>query len=282
VTLSSLVETFKAYLLPGSLSLLLLLASLGTILLFARTRWSRIGRWGLAAVLALYWLMALPFVAHSLSWTLGRGYRSIQSPSEAQGSQALVILGGGAATYEEAGAALSSMSDASALRALEGARLYRLLDPPWVIVSGGPSGPRAEPESAILRRAMIQLGVPSDRILEEATSGNTYEQAVNVRVLLLSHSIHRFVLVTSMVHMPRAVGVFRHVGLSPIPSPAPDQSETPRPGLQSALPSLDALHTSQGAMREVLGLIYYGVRGWLSPAVLEGAPASLGLPTRMG
>lgn len=280
--IDALVELFKAYLLPGSLSFFLLAGTAAAGLLLMRGRWRKIGRWGLVTLIALYWLMALPFVSSALVWALSHGYQSIQTRSEAEGSQALIVLGGGAVTYEESGARLSVLSDASVLRALEAARLYRLLDPRWVVVSGGPSGPTSEAESVVLKRAMIQLGVPPGRILEEDRSGNTYEEAVNLRGLLAAYEIKHFVMVTSEVHMPRAMGVFRHAGLDPIPSPAPEQSDANHGAVGGFLPSLDALRTSQVAVREILGLAYYGMRGWLSPAVPETAAAGLRFPTGIG
>jgi uncharacterized SAM-binding protein YcdF (DUF218 family) len=280
--IDSLVEVFKAYLLPGSLSFLLLAGTLAAVLLLMKGRWRKMGRWGLVSLIVLYWAMALPFVSRALVWGLSHNYQAIQTRTEAKGSQAVVVLGGGAVTYEESGARLSALSDASALRALEGARLYKLLDPQWVVVSGGPSGPTSEAESAVLKRAMIQLGIPPELILQEGESGNTYEQAVNLRRLMADHGIKRFVMVTSGVHMPRAMGVFRHAGLDPIPSPAPEHSDTNRGGTRGILPSIDALRTSQVAMREMLGLAYYGVRGWLRPAAPGSAPTGLGLPAGVG
>jgi uncharacterized SAM-binding protein YcdF (DUF218 family) len=280
--IDSLVEVFKAYLLPGSLTFLLLAGTAAAVLLLVEGRWRKIGRWGLVSLIVLYWVMALPFVSGALVWGLSHRYQAIQTRVEAEGSQAVIVLGGGAVTYEESGARLSVLSDASVLRALEGARLYRLLNPQWVVVSGGPSDPTAEAESAVLKRAMIQLGVPPGRILEEGRSGNTYEESVNLRRLLADHDIKRFVMVTSGVHMPRAMGVFRHAGLDPIPSPAPEHSDVSRSGAEGLLPSIDALRTSQVAMREILGLVYYGVRGWLSPAAPGSTPAGLGLPAGVG
>jgi uncharacterized SAM-binding protein YcdF (DUF218 family) len=280
--LDFLAEVVKAYLLPGSLSLLLVLGTLGVVLLFLGDRWMRIGRWTLVSLFAAYWLMALPFLSNALVWPLGHSYAPIRTSGAAEGIRAVIVLGGGAATYAESGVELSTLSDASALRALEGVRLYKLLKPEWMVVSGGSSGPRAEPESVILRRSLIQLGVPAERILEEGTSGNTYEQAVNLRDLLTEHGIGRFVLVTSLVHMPRAVGVFRHAGLDPIPSPAPVHSKVPQTWLSGFLPSLDALRTSQVAMREYAGLLYYAARGWLVPAEPRAGQGALGLPAGPG
>jgi uncharacterized SAM-binding protein YcdF (DUF218 family) len=280
--IDALAETFKAYLLPGSLSLLLILTTVGAALLFLDGRWRKVGQWGLATLVVVYWLLATPVISNFLVWTLSHGYAAIEMRSEADTVQAIVVLGGGAVTYDEAGARLSTLSDASALRALEGIRLYRLLNPNWMVVSGGPSGVRAEPESDVMRQALINLGIPPERILEESTSGNTYEQAINLRRLLGNQSIQRFVLVTSEVHMPRAMAVFRHAGLDPIPSPAPEAATGHSSGVRLVLPSLDALRTSQSALREVLGLVYYGLRGWLTPAPSATLRGALSFPTGLG
>lgn len=277
-----LVESFKAYLLPGSLSFLLLSGTAFAALIFAGDRWRNIGRWGLVSLVIMYWLLSLPFVSSALVWGLAHDYQGLQTAAEAEDSQAIIVLGGGTATYEASGARLSTLSDASALRALEGERLYRLLDPKWVVVSGGPSRPTAEAESAVLKRAMVELGIPGDRILEESDSGNTYEQAVFLRRLLEPRHIQRFVLVTSGVHMARAMGVFRHAGLDPVPSPAQEMSDPGGEERARVLPSLDSLHTSQAALREILGLIYYAVRGWLAPSPSSVAARGLSLPAGAG
>lgn len=261
-----LAEVFKAYLLPGSLSFLLLAVSVGVVLLFLRGRSSNLGRIWLAGVAIGYWLLASPWAARALVWSLSHGYQAISSPNASPSPGAIVVLGGGSVTNTEDGRRLSALSDASALRALEGARLYQLLGAEWVVTSGGPSARGAEPESSILAHAMVELGVPADRILEEPDSDNTYAQAVNLKGLLASRGIDRFVLVTSGVHMPRAMGVFRHVGLEPTASPAPESSSPGAGGWQAILPSVRALETSQAAVREMLGLTYYCARGWLQPA----------------
>lgn len=264
--MNALAELVKAFLLPGSLSLLLLLTSLGVALLWLGGRWRSSARVGLVVLVAGYWLMSLPWVSGALVGLLAHGYDRIESASQGQGVQAIVVLGGGAADYQYAGGEIVSMSDASALRVLEAARLYRLLRPPLVIASGGPGSKGGEPEGEVMAGALSELGVPASVVVTEIVSSNTHDQAIYVKRILANKGIDRFALVTSPVHMPRAMGAFRQVGLKPLPDAAPEQNRAPGAKAVGWLPSLSALDTSQSAFRELLGLAYYWARGWLAAA----------------
>lgn len=278
--MNALAEIVKAFLLPGSLSLLLLLTSLGVVMLLLGGRWRAIARVGLSVLVAGYWLISVPWFAGALVGLLGHGYSRIESPSKAQEVQAIVVLGGGAADYQYAGGEIVSMSDASALRVLEAARLYRLLHPDLVIASGGPGSKGGEPEGEVMARALVELGVPASAVVTEIVSSNTRDQAIYVQRMLAARGVVRFALVTSPVHMPRAMGAFRKVGLKPLPDTAPEQNQAPGAKAAGWLPSLSALSTSQSAFREILGLGYYWARGWLAAAPLPTVTVGvLGAPS---
>lgn len=258
----------KEFLLPGSLSFLLLGLTLGAAALFGGLRARAWGRGWLAVLAAGYWLMSMPLVAGGLETALGSGFGPIANSSELEGVEAIVVLGGGSVTHRAPGGEVQLLSDSSALRAIEAARLYRLTDKPWVIASGGASellgGESAESEA--MRLVLMQLGVPAERILLEAASQNTRGQALALGPMLEEQGIERFVLVTSPTHMPRALMAFRAVGLEPIPSVAAQHSEAlPLPSFPLQ-PDLGALEASKVALREAIALAYYGLRGWLGPS----------------
>jgi uncharacterized SAM-binding protein YcdF (DUF218 family) len=257
--LSAIAEAVKQYLLPGSLLLLLIAFTLGIVWWYLKERHRKLIRAGLTAVIAAYWLLATPAVAGGLETILVGPYQPLQD-EEAVG--AIVLLGGGAQSYRFDGRQLVELSGASALRALEAARLYGQLHPDLVIASGGPGRDPTMPESEPLAQALAALGVPSYRILAESQSSDTHEQAVQLAPILAQHGVTRFVLVTSPTHIRRAMMAFRAVGLDPIASVAPDRSQTAQAG-PALLPSHEALQDSVVAMREVLGLAYYWLRGWI-------------------
>ncbi len=263
----ALAELIKVYLIPGSISFLL--AGLGLVLLvrFVEGPRSRTWLWVSLGLFGLYWTLATPAVSGNLEAGLDRGFGSLSAVQQLPQVDAIVVLGGGAATYRSAELELDVPSDASALRALEAARLFRLLGEPRIVVSGG-AGARdgdQNPDSLVLRHSLVDLGVPGDRILIESQSQNTREQALFLRQFLQRHGIDTFVLVTSRSHMWRSMETFEAQGLHPIASAADDHSGDSGGEASRFIPSLDALRASQAALREYLALLYYWGRGWLNP-----------------
>ena len=90
------------------------------------------------------------------------------------------------------------------MRAAKAAALYRSLAPdhPSVLISGNG-------DCAYIAAAMIDRGVPADRILLECASRNTWENAKYSTPMLRRIGARRAVLVTSWFHMRRAIGCFR-------------------------------------------------------------------------
>ncbi len=147
---------------------------------------------------------------------LSPNYPPIQALADARGATAIVVLGGGMETYRSRGAVLHAGSREHSLRALEAARVYRLLERPWVIVSGS-LGPEKMTEAARWPRLLKLLGVPDDRLIEEGKSRNTHDHTLYVPPLLAEHGVKQFVLVTSRQHMARALRAFRSAGFDPVP-----------------------------------------------------------------
>ena len=178
---------------------------------------------------------------------------------------AIVLLGGGGERVGGAERALSLMSRAEASRVLEAARVYALVSPDWIITSGGPdpSEPLEAPSAIVMRDALVGLGVPAARIRIESTSRTTREEAVLIAPALHSLGARRAIVVTSAIHMPRAFGAFRAVGVDAIAAPAPDPDAS-APWRQRWLPAERGLRYSAELAHEFVGLAYYRVRGWVA------------------
>ncbi|HET7011691.1 MAG TPA: YdcF family protein [Anaerolineales bacterium] len=262
--LELLAEIAKAFFIPGSVPFLLLGLTLGVVLLLMdETRRSR-GRGLLAALAVLYWVLSLPVTASTLEDLLDDDYRPLAAAEEAQGASTVVVLGGGGETLHAPAGSIDVVSDSTAYRVLEAERLFTMLGQPTLILSGGraPTTPEGSPESEAMRDLLVDRGVPPDRIVLDVESGDTHEQAVILGRLLADRQVEDFVLVTSPLHMRRALGAFADSGLHPIPSAAAAASD----GREAArfLPSEEGLRRSQMVMREVIALGYYFVRGWLA------------------
>jgi uncharacterized SAM-binding protein YcdF (DUF218 family) len=270
-----MLDFLKENLHPADITCILLLLAPGTALLFVPSL-ARGGRRWLAAVVLGYAVISTQAGATLLSRTLSYGYRPIQSAAEAEGAQAIVVLGGGSVNLRASGRQLSVVATDAGLRVLEAARLFALLngpalsgaaarvEGPVVIASGGITerDPAAAPESAALQRALVEAGVPPDRILLESESKNTRDEVIIIKRMLAERNLTRFVLITSPLHVRRSMLAFEQQGLHPIPSPArlvPERSSA----TGWLWPSEQWLSVADDAFYEWLARGYYWWQGWL-------------------
>jgi uncharacterized SAM-binding protein YcdF (DUF218 family) len=108
---------------------------------------------------------------------------------------------------------------------------------------------------------MIELGVPADRLVVEAESKNTREEAIVVARMLAGRPRQPVVLVTSPTHMGRSLAVFRAAGIDAIPSAAPYKSDHALEELRW-LPSDGGLRLSDGVVYDIAAALYYRAKGW--------------------
>jgi uncharacterized SAM-binding protein YcdF (DUF218 family) len=207
--------------------------------------------------------LATPLLSQALVYGLNARYRPIRSAIDAPGADTVIVLSTGVQRYHANNQEVIAPSGETAHNALEVARLYRVLNGPRVIASGGivDVGLGQAPESELLRRTLVALGVPNDRIVLETHSRTTRENVVNV-MEMLGPQPRPCVLVTTPQHMGRALEVFSAQGLKAIPSVSAYQTARWRPFPASLLPALDALQSSTWAVYEYLARAYYRLRGW--------------------
>mgnify|MGYP001220291712 CR=1 FL=1 len=257
-------DVIKSLLVPGSVSFLMGGLAAGVALLHGTEAMRRWARLCLLLLLLLYGAMSTPLGANWLTTPLARRHSQVQMKEEVEGVDTVVVLSVSGSVYTANGQAVGEMGRATALNALEAARLYRLLGRASVIASGGAIEPQSPGRSAaeLLREGLIRLGVPSEQIETEPHSRTTREQALFVSERLRSRGIRRFALVTDGSHMPRAIAAFRQLGLQPIASTPPIIASTPETALGFIKPSVANLRLSEWAAYEYMAWAYYGLRGW--------------------
>jgi uncharacterized SAM-binding protein YcdF (DUF218 family) len=255
----------KAFLVPGSVSFLVVALVVGVALLYGSDRMRRWGRIWLTLVLLAYAFLATPLGADAVAAPLLRGFTPITSKEQAQGVDVLVVLSTGGEVYRGYGEEVAEMGKATAFNALEAARLYKLVAPRTVIASGGIVDPEARrvTEAEILANGLARLGIPRERIVLEQKSRTTREQAVNVAEMLKKRGIRKFLLVTGADHMPRARATFRELGFDPVASVAKYAIAWHPSLLERLSPGINALRQSDWACYEYLARIYYWWEGWL-------------------
>jgi uncharacterized SAM-binding protein YcdF (DUF218 family) len=173
------------------------------------------------------------------------------------------VIGNGAVSYGAGERAIHQLSRRSAFAVLEAARVCSLLDPEWVVASGGIVGPsQQKPESEIMRVGLEALGVRPERIVLESESRTTAEQIAGIARLVRERHIEGpLVLVTTPAHSRRVMSSARAHGLDAVPSVADELRYAPvATGWRRWLPSSEALRGSESAMYEYLALVYY----WLT------------------
>lgn len=236
------------------------LLALGILLLFIRRRRTAIVF--LLIAFAWTWLMATPFVAHKLARSLESRYPPT-AIDRIPSADAIVVLGGG--VYPEAEPRNGPNLLHSADRVWYGARLYAAGKAPLIIVTGTRpytnDGPTAADAQAEILRA---LGVPAEAIVAPGESMSTRTDATIMRDIVEQRGLGRVLLVTSALHMPRAMASFRGAGVRVFPAPTDfETTNIPEARTYPWLPDSDALWQTGRALHEYIGSAWYRWKGWI-------------------
>ncbi len=248
---------------------LIFLTSLATIAVLFRRRgrslWRSILNWRFALVLlwlALFLTCSAPSIVNPLLTTLEDQYAD--SISCEAGSH-LVMLGGGVDSRVRSDMEFERMSSSTMARASATARIAAAEPQLRIVAAGGAL--QEITEADVIANYWIALGIENDRILREGWSTNTRENAVSVARLLETESVEGPVrLVTSAMHMPRALMTFRielnRRGLEVCPVSVDRQALINMP-LGAWIPQTTALVKFSKWLHEIAALAVYRLRGWL-------------------
>ena len=152
------------------------------------------------------------------------------------------------------------LSSSSLIRLVVGIRLHRELPDTKLILSGwGAFGPM--PEAVAMSQVAQALGVMPQEIIIEEDSPDTEAQARIIKSIVRQD---RFILLTSAIHLPRALALFRKQGMEPVPCPVGHlvrESQAPSWSFEAFFPSLHALSMSNAALHEYLGMGWARLKG---------------------
>ena len=163
-----------------------------------------------------------------------------------------MVLGGSVNPPETPGGVVDLGSGAD--RVWQAARLYKAGKAPLIVLSGG-----SDPDYSVMTEAeamqifLRDLGVPDSAMLLETESRNTQQNAENSARLLHGRGLHRILLVTSALHMERALGQFERQDLEVIPAVTDREAGSPPPRPWRYLPDAEALSASARALKELVG-----------------------------
>lgn len=240
------------------LNFLLFLGVLG--LLLGLTRYARIGR--VIAVGAAVLLLVAAFSPLSTLMLRPLEDRFPQPPADMAAPTGILVLGG--ALDEDIGAARGQPTlEEAAARLTSGVVLALRYPQARLVFTGGSANLRGGgiDEARGVRELWRSLGVPEARMTFEDRSRNTEENATMTRALVRPSPGERWLLVTSASHMPRSMGIFRHVGWDMTPYPVDYRTFGDPRDLKPTTLALDSLRRLDVALHEWVGLVAYRLTG---------------------
>jgi uncharacterized SAM-binding protein YcdF (DUF218 family) len=134
---------------------------------------------------------------------------------------AMILLGGGMDNYPHE----TEPSTRSYARVLEAYKIYRIAQAHHVqytiFLSGGYTGKNKHiSEAELYRQILLQVGIPSRHLVIENRSLDTYQNAKYLKPLLKEYPSTPYLLVTSALHMPRAMRYFKYFNIDTIAAPS--------------------------------------------------------------
>lgn len=130
----------------------------------------------------------------------------------------IVVLSGGlicengvwrTTRYDEKGDTFGALGDRARVEAA--VLLYAEHSGAVMVVSGGKgqykNNPNAPTLSSVLKRELIELGVPAGRIIEENASDNTWQQLQNLKMLMEREKFNSVLIVSNEWHLPRVLAM---------------------------------------------------------------------------
>jgi uncharacterized SAM-binding protein YcdF (DUF218 family) len=169
------------------------------------------------------------------------------------GGQVIVVLSSGV-IITPAGQVLDNHSVARLSGALN---LHLQTKLPIIVTGSFVPGRNTLPVAELMRDWLLGQGVGTSRILVEPQARNTWENAEYTARLCSQSGWKSVILVTSAVHMKRAVKSFEKFGLIVTPYPTDYLYDHTDFGFVDILPSRDALNANLAAIHEFFGQIRY-------------------------
>ena len=244
-------------------TLIALLIGYGAILIW--TGWARWGRRFVTIGAILLLVAGLSPLGNALILPLEDRFAraNLDDPPLPTG---FIILGGAEDRLVGDARGAPALNEASE-RIVEAVMLARRFPEAKIAFSGGDAGIlyKSSSEAEGAQTLLTALGVPQDRLILEAKSRDTYENAEYLKEEFTRAGEvgpgKRWLLITSAYHMPRAMGAFRQAGFNVEPWPV-DYRTRGKADLARPFDKVsEGLRRVDVASREWAGLLAYWLTG---------------------
>ncbi len=218
---------------------------------------------GLLFVLAVLWLLAVSTspLPNMLVGSLESRYAVFSAGEFNHRGEAvhILVLGGGHSNDTRL-PANNRLTTTALGRLAEGIRLHRQM-PGSLLVTSGWSSTGDVTQAEMLARTAILLGVDSAGIVMQKSPGNTMEEALEYKRMFGDTA--RLVVVTSALHMPRAMLAFRKAGLDPVAAPTNHIIKmSKKRDAWFWVPSAGNIGKVESAWKEYAGIGWYRIGGY--------------------
>jgi uncharacterized SAM-binding protein YcdF (DUF218 family) len=219
--------------------------------------------------LRLAWIAAFLLVILGLSplsswamWPLEARFPIPQIASGSRDYAGIIVLGGGEDGVNSANRGQLHINEAGD-RITTGSTLAMRLPEARLIFTGGVGAvlQRGPGGASAVRDYWLSIGIPASRLVIEDKSRNTYENATMTRDLLAPKRGERFLLVTSAMHMPRSMGIFRQAGFDVVAYPCDYRVNMEEEPFYSFASFPAGLKRLDEAAKEWIGLVAYRLLG---------------------
>jgi len=258
-----LTKFLPLFVYPAGLVVLLLIA---TLIWWKKRKLARV--FIIAALLVLF-LAGNRWVSMSLVHSLESQYQPMTTQTR---GDVLVVLGGGTETpqYPRQMVELNGAGD----RVTYAFWLYKQQAAPKIILSGGSiewQGKRSTSPAEDMSSLLALMGVPPADMIIQSESLNTEEDARFSSQIIREEGFSRIILVTSALHLPRSVQLFKKEGIEVIPAPVDftvsDQEWKDLFSWQwenvliNILPTASSLKSTTSSMKEYIGMFVNSLPG---------------------
>lgn len=249
---SVLINTVVGALLLPPLNLVIVCA----IGLLMRRRWPRTGLALGAGALALLVVFSTNAGAHLFLAPLERKSVALDLAADTDAGAIVVLSGGRIARAMEYGGH-DIPAHVAMTRVRYAARLHRATGVPILLTGGTPDG-SSESEAAVMARMLRDdYGIVANWL--EERSNNTAQNAQFSAALLKPAGVHRILLVTDAIHMPRSREVFERTGLDVVPAPTAFLSSGELRA-NDFVPGGGGMWRTHYALHEWIGMLWYRLR----------------------
>jgi uncharacterized SAM-binding protein YcdF (DUF218 family) len=224
------------------------------------TRHKKTGRALAAVAIALLLLIGFSPLPDLLALPLEE--RFAPPPADAPAPDGIIVLGG--SVDEKMSAIHDSVAMNEAAERLTAPIALKRLYPAARLVFTGGSGALAgstHTEAEAVARFWREAGLDRGDVIYEDKSRNTYENAIATRDLVKPQAGERWLLVTSAMHMPRSVGIFRRAGFAVIPYPVDYRATDALQNWSAPRHATLNFLLAEAALHEWIGLAAYRLTG---------------------